>query len=54
VGEFAKAILEVQFANGSIAAMREELVQVVAVAIAAIESIDRNEGAAIIPGEATE
>ena len=41
VGEVAKAILELQFAGKSIAAVRKELVQVAAVAIAAVESIDR-------------
>lgn len=41
VGKVAKAILELQFAGKSIAAVRGELVQVAAVAVAAIESIDR-------------
>lgn len=41
VGELAKAILELQFAGKPTSAVREELIQVAAVAIAAIESIDR-------------
>lgn len=41
VGEYAKAILPLAFGGGSLAEAREEMVQVAAVAIAAIESIDR-------------
>jgi len=43
VGEVAKAVLEAQFAGGSVETIRAEMVQVAAVAIAAIESIDRGE-----------
>jgi NTP pyrophosphatase (non-canonical NTP hydrolase) len=42
VGETAKAILEARFArNGQYSEYREEMIQVAAVAIAAIECLDR-------------
>jgi NTP pyrophosphatase (non-canonical NTP hydrolase) len=44
VGEAAKAICERMYAVGSNSQYREELIHVAAVAIAAIESYDRNEG----------
>lgn len=42
VGEVAKAICENTFRDGSIADIREELIQVAAVAVAMVERIDRN------------
>ena len=44
VGEVNKAILEHRFGNKPISEYREELIQVAAVAVAMIESFDRNEG----------
>ena len=42
VGESNKAVLENDFGNGSLDDYRKEMIQVAAVAIAAIESFDRN------------
>lgn len=42
VGEFAQASLQARFGKGSPAAVREELVQVAAVALSMIECCDRN------------
>ncbi len=43
VGEFAQGCLHKTFSDGTRAQMREEAVQVAAVAVAIIESIDRQE-----------
>jgi NTP pyrophosphatase (non-canonical NTP hydrolase) len=42
VGEVAKAVLEENFGQGILKDARAELIQVAAVAVAMIESIDRN------------
>lgn len=44
VGEVQKAVLEHRFGDKPWSEYREELVQVAAVAVAMIESFDRNEG----------
>lgn len=43
VGEAAKALLEAKFGDHMLVIYREEMIQVAAVAVAAIESYDRNE-----------
>lgn len=43
VGEVNKAALEAKFASKSLKEYREELVQVAAVTVAMIQSVDRNE-----------
>lgn len=43
-GEAAQAILEVEFGEGNVLHLREELVQIAAVSIAFIECLDRNRG----------
>ena len=42
VGEVAKATLEARFRSGSVGDIRDELIQVAAVAVAMIECIDRD------------
>jgi hypothetical protein len=42
VGEVNKAAYEAEFHDKSIAFYREELIQVIAVALAMVESLDRN------------
>lgn len=42
VGEANKAALEARFGNGSLKDYREELIQIAAVAVAMVESYDRN------------
>lgn len=42
-GEVSKAVIEMHFDGSDASKIREELIQVAAVAVAAIESLDRNE-----------
>jgi NTP pyrophosphatase (non-canonical NTP hydrolase) len=42
-GEVARAILEAEFGDGTVRHLRQELVQVAAVAVAIIDCIDRNQ-----------
>lgn len=41
VGESNQAALDIRFQGGTLAALREELIQVAAVAVAFVEAIDR-------------